>query len=822
MHHSDLSYNHVPNALSDAIFTSVSHMTIMQPIQSHPYGMQMELANDCHFEEDYWNSSYKNGSHAIKEMEACLENADKDRPSYKPLERLEENMSDNEEDTVNNNNRISNHNKNIGPDQDRIINRKSPMEVGNSNNNKLTLLKVKEKGNNIESKQLPYHPSLANAAAILEAKQLWDRFHEQGTEMIVTKAGRRMFPTFQVRVGGLHIDADYIMMMDFVPVDDKRYRYSFHSSSWVVAGKADPISPPRMHVHPDSPAKGSQWTKQAITFDKLKLTNNQLDDHGHIILNSMHRYQPRFHIVYLPQDKNSINKEKEQYCNYRAFVFPETSFTAVTAYQNQRIDVISDPIGGHMLAFMQEDLWRNMRSKLSPAFTGNKMKFFFLLVNDCAKRAMNYIEDNVEEKKSFEFEAYDFFTRITNDLIASTAFGIETNSLKHQSNEFYQLDVPRDIIIGQSIQIFAAGFDTSAVLFQFLAYELALHPNIQLELQKEIDKVQNNLEHLTYENIQELKFMEMTINETIRKHPALTWIERTCNKSITLKDSKGQEFFLKEGDHVVIPVTGFHYDAKYYHNPESFDPYRFADDQIKENHAAFMAFGLGPRKCVAGRLAIMQTKVFFYHLLSQYNIGTTNKTEIPVKYKNGVAFLRAANGVWLEVTQLKISSNPFAKGFRDNDTSEEAQERSTMTGSNNNNSSTDSRIINSKNERNVNYNKKDSQLSSSSNIQSSIEPSSIPTTSSSPNTYAFATTSQAQMLGQAYSSENSNFGPIYHHTSYGTYGSPYDRHKTSPTAVSYNTGYQTFYTPHSSTAHQTSLHPHAMIRQNGCIDYVSR
>ena len=50
----------------------------------------------------------------------------------------------------------------------------------------------------------------------------------------------------------------------------------------VVAGKADPNSPPRIHVHPDSPAKGAQWMKQVVSFDKLKLTNNQLDDNGHV------------------------------------------------------------------------------------------------------------------------------------------------------------------------------------------------------------------------------------------------------------------------------------------------------------------------------------------------------------------------------------------------------------------------------------------------------------------------------------------------------------------------------------------------------------
>ena len=91
-----------------------------------------------------------------------------------------------------------------------------------------------------------------------------------------------MFPTYQVRLYGLEPMEDYMLVMDFVPVDDKRYRYAFHTSSWVVAGKADPNSPPRIHVHPDSPAKGAAWMKQVVAFDKLKLTNNQLDDNGHV------------------------------------------------------------------------------------------------------------------------------------------------------------------------------------------------------------------------------------------------------------------------------------------------------------------------------------------------------------------------------------------------------------------------------------------------------------------------------------------------------------------------------------------------------------
>ena len=139
-----------------------------------------------------------------------------------------------------------------------------------------------ESEDNAGGNKKPLHSRLTNVLGQLEMKPLWEEFNELGTEMIVTKAGRRMFPTFQMRLFGLDPMEDYILVMDFVPVDDKRYRYAFHTSSWVVAGKADPNSPPRIHVHPDSPAKGAQWMKQVVSFDKLKLTNNQLDENGHV------------------------------------------------------------------------------------------------------------------------------------------------------------------------------------------------------------------------------------------------------------------------------------------------------------------------------------------------------------------------------------------------------------------------------------------------------------------------------------------------------------------------------------------------------------
>ncbi|XP_067849075.1 T-box transcription factor TBX15 isoform X4 [Heptranchias perlo] len=172
----------------------------------------------------------------------------------------------------------------------------------------------------------------------LQCADLWKRFHDIGTEMIITKAGRRMFPAMRVKITGLDPHQQYYIAMDIIPVDNKRYRYVYHSSKWMVAGNADSPVPPRVYIHPDSLASGDTWMRQVISFDKLKLTNNELDDQGHIILHSMHKYQPRVHVI--RKDFSSElcpTKPVPGGEGVKTFTFPETVFTTVTAYQNQQI-----------------------------------------------------------------------------------------------------------------------------------------------------------------------------------------------------------------------------------------------------------------------------------------------------------------------------------------------------------------------------------------------------------------------------------------------------------------------------------------------------
>jgi len=133
----------------------------------------------------------------------------------------------------------------------------------------------------------------------LDNKDLWDKFCEFGTEMIITRTGRRMFPTVRITFNDVEQEpgVKYHVVLDIPPCDNKRYRYAYHRSSWLVAGKADPAPPARLHTHPDGPYTADQLKKQVIGFEKVKITNNESDNSGQLILNSMHKFQPRVWLV---------------------------------------------------------------------------------------------------------------------------------------------------------------------------------------------------------------------------------------------------------------------------------------------------------------------------------------------------------------------------------------------------------------------------------------------------------------------------------------------------------------------------------------------
>ncbi|XP_052007442.1 T-box transcription factor T isoform X3 [Xyrauchen texanus] len=182
-------------------------------------------------------------------------------------------------------------------------------------------------------------PTEKDLKVSLDENELWQKFKELTNEMIVTKNGRRMFPVLKVNVSGLDPNAMYSVLLDFVAADN--HRWKFVNGEWVSGGKPEPQAPSCVYIHPDSPNFGAHWMKASVSFSKVKLTN-KLNGGGQIMLNSLHKYEPRIHIVRVGGPQRMITTHS----------FPETQFIAVTAYQNEDVTALKIKYNPFAKAFL--------------------------------------------------------------------------------------------------------------------------------------------------------------------------------------------------------------------------------------------------------------------------------------------------------------------------------------------------------------------------------------------------------------------------------------------------------------------------------------
>nr|KAF6407340.1 hypothetical protein HJG59_009964 [Molossus molossus] len=155
------------------------------------------------------------------------------------------------------------------------------------------------------------------------------------TPMSLLGNQRHMFSFLSFNINGLNPATHYNAFIEVVLAYPNHWR--FQGGKWVTCGKADNNTQGnKMYVHPESPNTGSHWMRQ-ISFGKLKLTNNKDAKNNNtqmIVLQSLHKYQPRLHIVEVTEDGvEDLNEPSKT----QTFTFSETQFIAVTTYQNTYI-----------------------------------------------------------------------------------------------------------------------------------------------------------------------------------------------------------------------------------------------------------------------------------------------------------------------------------------------------------------------------------------------------------------------------------------------------------------------------------------------------
>jgi cytochrome P450 family 9 len=215
-----------------------------------------------------------------------------------------------------------------------------------------------------------------------------------------------------------------------------------------------------------------------------------------------------------------------------------------------------------------------------------------------------------------------------------------------------------DDIVSQAFIFFFAGFETSSTLMCFVVYELAVNPDIQERLREEVDRhFAEEDGNISYESMSKMVYMDMVVSEALRKYPPVIFIDRLCSKKYELPPTQpGRKGLIIEPDMVLmLPVYGLHHDPNYYPNPEKFDPERFNEQNKDKIHPyAYLPFGLGPRKCIGNRFALMETKLLIAGLLQKFVLKRTEKTIYPVVFDKKEFALQPNNGFWISLEKRKI------------------------------------------------------------------------------------------------------------------------------------------------------------------------
>nr|XP_060619510.1 ultra-long-chain fatty acid omega-hydroxylase-like isoform X2 [Anolis sagrei ordinatus] len=193
------------------------------------------------------------------------------------------------------------------------------------------------------------------------------------------------------------------------------------------------------------------------------------------------------------------------------------------------------------------------------------------------------------------------------------------------------------------------GHDTTASGLSWVLYNLAQHPHYQDQCREEIQELlrDRDIEEIEWDDLSQMPFTTMCIKESLRLHPAVTVISRSCNEDV--KMPSGQ--VIPKGVICLISIYGTHHNPAVWPEPEVYNPHRFDPATSKQQSPlAFVPFSAGPRNCIGQNFAMAELKVTLALTLLRFVVRLDEKSQT-VRRKPEL-ILRAENGLWLQVEPL--------------------------------------------------------------------------------------------------------------------------------------------------------------------------
>uniref|UniRef100_A0A8C0AJX6 unspecific monooxygenase n=1 Tax=Bos mutus grunniens TaxID=30521 RepID=A0A8C0AJX6_BOSMU len=334
----------------------------------------------------------------------------------------------------------------------------------------------------------------------------------------------------------------------------------------------------------------------------------------------------------------------------------------------------------------EDEQWKRIRTLLSPTFTSGKLKEMFPIIGKYGDVLVRNLRKEAEKGTSVDMK--DVFGAYSMDVITSTSFGVNIDSLGNPQDPFVEnakkllrFDIldPFLLSVGKcpttflflyfslhpffplvlsslfllpslpsffftSIIFIFAGYETTSSTLSFLLYILATHPDVQQKLQVEIDATFPNKAPPTYDVLAQMEYLDMVVNETLRMFPIAVRLERLCKKDVEIHGVS-----IPKGTTVTVPISVLHKDPQLWPEPEEFRPERFSKkNKDSINPYVYLPFGTGPRNCIGMRFAIMNMKLAIVRVLQNFSFKPCKETQIPLKISSQ-GLLRPEKPVVLKV-----------------------------------------------------------------------------------------------------------------------------------------------------------------------------
>ena len=228
-----------------------------------------------------------------------------------------------------------------------------------------------------------------------------------------------------------------------------------------------------------------------------------------------------------------------------------------------------------VFAFVTPTLNRFLRIKFVSA---EIEKFMVSIVN----QTLEHRQTNGINRKDF----IQLLLELKDDSVEAEKDSKERNKIKLNCKE----------ISSQVFTFYIAGFETTSSAISYCLYELAKNQEIQRRAYHEIRKVTKD-DGINYDTINEMKYLDLCLAETLRKYPPLPVLNRRCTKDYIIPNTK--QTILK-GTSLLLPFYSIHRDEDYFKDPLEFQPERFLNNSngSKIPGHFYYPFGDGPRMCI--------------------------------------------------------------------------------------------------------------------------------------------------------------------------------------------------------------------------------